>query len=154
MKKIAVIAGLVAIASMVFAGGQQEPAPAMVEEMSPWSWVIDTGDFPQVNALEVSGAVITAGSSTVFPAAEYLAAQFQDEGYSDNITIDSIGSGAGFERFTAGESDVSNASRAIKESEAPRGPLDRTRPDRVSHRHRRPRRRRKPREHLGGQRDP
>jgi phosphate transport system substrate-binding protein len=47
-----------------------------------------------------------------------MAERFQDEGFGGNVTIDSIGSGAGFERFcVAGESDVSNASRPIKDSE-------------------------------------
>lgn len=122
MKKAIVLVSLLLVAGLAFAGGQQEPAmddgAAEAGPSGAWSWVIDEGDFPEVNALEVQGDVITAGSSTVFPAAEYLAAQFQDEGYSGNITIDSIGSGGGFERFTvAGESDVSNASRPIKDSE-------------------------------------
>jgi len=74
--------------------------------------------LPEVNPLDVSGDIVTAGSSTVFPLTERMAERFQDEGYSGNITIDSIGSGAGFERFcVAGESDISNASRAINESE-------------------------------------
>lgn len=74
--------------------------------------------LPPVNPLEVSGDIVSAGSSTVFPLAEAVALQFKDEGYSGNITIDSIGSGAGFERFcVAGETDVSNASRPIKDSE-------------------------------------
>ncbi|MFN2290357.1 MAG: phosphate-binding protein, partial [Anaerolineae bacterium] len=55
--------------------------------------------LPEVNPLEVSGDIVTAGSSTVFPLSEAMAERFQDEGYSGNITIDSIGSGAGFERF-------------------------------------------------------
>jgi phosphate transport system substrate-binding protein len=47
-----------------------------------------------------------------------MAERYQDEGYNGNITIDSIGSGAGFERFcVTGETDISNASRAIKDSE-------------------------------------
>jgi phosphate transport system substrate-binding protein len=47
-----------------------------------------------------------------------MAARFEDEGFAGTITIDSIGSGAGFERFcVTGETDVSNASRAIKDSE-------------------------------------
>lgn len=121
MKKATGVLVLLLAAGFVFAGGQQEGSEAAApaaEADGPWSWVIDEGGFPQVNALLVRGDVITAGSSTVFPAAEYLAAQFQDEGYSGNITIDSIGSGGGFERFTvAGESDVSNASRPIRESE-------------------------------------
>jgi len=54
----------------------------------------------------------------VFPLSERMAERFRDEGYSGNITIDSIGSGAGFERFcVAGETDIANASRAIKDSE-------------------------------------
>ena len=66
----------------------------------------------------VSGDIITAGSSTVFPLSERMAELFQQEGYTGNITVDSIGSGAGFERFCkTGETDVSNASRAIKDSE-------------------------------------
>jgi phosphate binding protein len=66
----------------------------------------------------VEGDVITAGSSTVFPLSERMAELFQQEGYTGNITVDSIGTGAGFERFcVAGESDISNASRAIKDSE-------------------------------------
>jgi len=74
--------------------------------------------LPMVDPLAVSGDVVTAGSSTVFPLAERMAERFQDEGFAGNITIDSIGSGAGFERFCVeGESDVSNASRPIKESE-------------------------------------
>lgn len=66
----------------------------------------------------VTGDIITAGSSTVFPVTERMAELFQQEGYTGNITVDSIGTGAGFERFcVAGESDISNASRAIKDSE-------------------------------------
>ncbi|MBE0668984.1 MAG: PstS family phosphate ABC transporter substrate-binding protein [Anaerolineales bacterium] len=66
----------------------------------------------------VTGDIITAGSSTVFPLSERMAELFQQEGYTGNITVDSIGSGAGFERFcVAGESDIANASRAIKDSE-------------------------------------
>lgn len=66
----------------------------------------------------VEGDVITAGSSTVFPLSERMAELFQDEGFTGNITVDSIGTGAGFERFCeSGETDISNASRAIKDSE-------------------------------------
>jgi phosphate transport system substrate-binding protein len=54
----------------------------------------------------------------VFPLSEAIAAQFEDDGYGDTITIDSIGSGAGLERFCVeGESDIANASRAIEEDE-------------------------------------
>ncbi|UCC51375.1 MAG: phosphate ABC transporter substrate-binding protein PstS family protein [Anaerolineaceae bacterium] len=85
---------------------EEEPA---TEEM--------TG-MPMPDPLAVSGNVVSAGSSTVFPLAERMAERYQNEGYGGDITIDSIGSGAGFERFcVAGETDVSNASRPIKDSE-------------------------------------
>lgn len=78
----------------------------------------DDPALPEVNPLEVTGDIVTAGSSTVYPLSEAMAERFQDEGYAGNITIDSIGSGAGFERFCVqGETDVANASRPIKESE-------------------------------------
>ncbi|MDE0370501.1 MAG: substrate-binding domain-containing protein, partial [bacterium] len=74
--------------------------------------------LPPSDPLSVTGDIVVAGSSTVFPLAEAMAARFEDEGYSGLITVDSIGSGAGFERFcVAGESDVSNASRPIKDPE-------------------------------------
>ncbi|MCA9931163.1 MAG: phosphate ABC transporter substrate-binding protein PstS family protein, partial [Anaerolineales bacterium] len=74
--------------------------------------------LPAVDPLEVTGDIVAAGSSTVFPLEERMAERFVEEGYAGNITIDSIGSGAGFERFcVAGESDISNASRPIKDSE-------------------------------------
>jgi phosphate transport system substrate-binding protein len=74
--------------------------------------------LPPVDVLSVSGDIVTAGSSTVFPLAERMAERFEQEGYQGKITIDSIGSGAGYERFCVeGESDISNASRAIKDSE-------------------------------------
>ncbi len=66
----------------------------------------------------VSGAIVTAGSSTVFPLSERMKQRFEEEGFTGQITIDSIGSGAGFERFCVnGETDIANASRAIKDSE-------------------------------------
>lgn len=90
------------------------PAPEVAE-----ATVVDGNIvLPLVNPLEVTGDIIVAGSSTVFPLTERMAERFRDEGYAGNITIDSIGSGAGFERFcVAGETDISNASRAIKASE-------------------------------------
>jgi phosphate transport system substrate-binding protein len=89
--------------------------PAPVETEAP---MMEEGMLPAVNPLEVTGDIITAGSSTVFPLTERMAERFEDEGYAGLITIDSIGSGAGLERFcVAGESDIANASRPIKDGE-------------------------------------
>ena len=93
----------------------------VVETVTETETIIETVEvlaLPAVDPLAVTGDVVSAGSSTVFPLAEAIAEQFRNEGYAGNITIDSIGSGAGFERFcVAGETDVSNASRPIKDSE-------------------------------------
>ena len=74
--------------------------------------------LPEVDAGTVTGDIITAGSSTVYPLTERMAERFKDEGYAGNITIDSIGSGAGIERFcVAAETDIANSRRAIKDEE-------------------------------------
>src|SRR5215213_9525894 len=66
----------------------------------------------------VSGDIVTAGSSTVFPLSERMKQRFEEEGFSGNLTIDSIGSGAGIERFcVAGETDIANSSRKIRDTE-------------------------------------
>ena len=95
-----------------------QPTEAAAEPISAPAPQAEGTILPEVNPLEVTGDIVTAGSSTVYPLSEAMAERFQDEGYSGNITIDSIGSGAGFERFCVqGETDISNASRPIKDSE-------------------------------------
>ncbi|MCS6940700.1 MAG: phosphate-binding protein, partial [Roseiflexus sp.] len=72
---------------------------------------IDYDGLPEVDPAKVTGNIVTAGSSTVFPLTQRMAERFKDEGYAGSITIDSIGTGAGFERFCkAGETDIANAS--------------------------------------------
>src|SRR5574338_881804 len=66
----------------------------------------------------VSGDFVAAGSSTVFPLYERMKQRFEEEGYAGNNTYDSIGTGGGFERFCkTGETDISGASRKIKDTE-------------------------------------
>jgi len=57
------------------------------------------------------------GSSTVFPITEAVAEEFMRGDSSANVTVGVSGTGGGFRRFCAGETDISNASRPIKESE-------------------------------------
>lgn len=75
-------------------------------------------ELPIVNPAEVTGDIYIAGSSTVYPLTEAIAELFRLDGYGDEIKIDSIGTGAGFERFcVTGETDIANASRPIRDSE-------------------------------------
>ncbi|GAP15245.1 phosphate ABC transporter substrate-binding protein, PhoT family [Longilinea arvoryzae] len=75
-------------------------------------------ELPAVDPSTLSGDINTAGSSTVYPLAEVLADNFKKDGFAGNINLASVGTGGGFERFCkTGETDVSNASRAIKDTE-------------------------------------
>jgi phosphate transport system substrate-binding protein len=64
-----------------------------------------------------SGVITADGSSTVGPFTTKAAEDFKASGGAD-VTVGISGTGGGFERFCAGETDISNASRAIKDEEA------------------------------------
>jgi phosphate transport system substrate-binding protein len=65
----------------------------------------------------LSGSIRTDGSSTVGPLTEAAAETFQGENSGVKVTVGTSGTGGGFEKFCAGETDVSNASRPIKDDE-------------------------------------
>ncbi|MEP7290209.1 MAG: PstS family phosphate ABC transporter substrate-binding protein [Chloroflexota bacterium] len=112
-KRILSLIAILALALPLTGIFAQDATPEATAEM-----MVEPIELPAVDPLSVTGDIISAGSSTVFPLSEHMAELFTDEGYSGTITVDSIGSGAGFERFcTTGETDISNASRAIKDSE-------------------------------------
>ena len=68
----------------------------------------------------VSGSIAIDGSSTVAPFAQAAQEAFQGENPDVKITVGTSGTGGGFEKFCAGETDISNASRPIKpDEEAP-----------------------------------
>jgi phosphate transport system substrate-binding protein len=63
--------------------------------------------------------VITAdGSSTVFPITEAVAEEFQRANQGARVTVGSSGTGGGFAKFCRNETDISNASRPIRPTEA------------------------------------
>ncbi len=76
-------------------GGGSESAPAAA---------------PQVISID--------GSSTVFPIGEAVAEEFQHANPAWRVTVGTSGTGGGFQKFCRGETDISNASRPIKDSEA------------------------------------
>lgn len=97
-----------------------EAAPAMTEAPAVTEAAAGVA-LPEVDPAGLQGDIVLAGSSTVYPLAEAVAEQFKQDGFSEDkgkITIDSIGSGGGFERFCkTGETDIANASRKIKDAE-------------------------------------
>jgi phosphate transport system substrate-binding protein len=65
----------------------------------------------------LSGRIQADGSSTVGPFTTAAAERFQQENPDVQVTVGVSGTGGGFERFCRGETDLSNASRPIKDEE-------------------------------------
>jgi phosphate transport system substrate-binding protein len=66
----------------------------------------------------LTGTVTADGSSTVAPLTEAAADLFRDIEPDINVTVATSGTGGGFQKFCAGETDISDASRPIKDEEA------------------------------------
>ncbi|MCC7478682.1 PstS family phosphate ABC transporter substrate-binding protein [bacterium] len=82
---------------------------------------VGTEDAPpaaETPGSDLSGAVNIDGSSTVYPITEAVAEEFMNSNPGVNVTVGISGTGGGFKRFAGGETDISNASRAIKQEEA------------------------------------
>lgn len=100
----------IGLASLVFVacGGDDESA-ANNGDVSADSAAVDYGSL--------SGSVRIDGSSTVFPISEAVAEEFGKEARDVRANVAFSGTGGGFEKFCRGETDISNASRPIKDSE-------------------------------------
>ena len=70
------------------------------------------------SAMALSGTIEIDGSSTVFPVSEAVAEEFGKLHPDVRVNVGVSGTGGGFKRFTAGEIDISDASRPMKEGEA------------------------------------
>jgi phosphate transport system substrate-binding protein len=99
MKKLITLAACAALATGVAACGNDDDGSASA----------DSGDL--------SGNIKIDGSSTVAPFAQAAQEAFQGENPDVKITVGTSGTGGGFEKFCAGETDISDASRPIKEDE-------------------------------------
>ena len=94
----AVVAGSAALALMLTACGGQ--------------------NNPNGSSDGLTGTVVIDGSSTVAPLSEAAADLFRDVEPGVQVTVATSGTGGGFKAFCAGETDISDASRPIKEEEA------------------------------------
>jgi phosphate transport system substrate-binding protein len=97
-------------AALVVACGGAAPQPTATP--SP-------GASPGPNVGNLSGSINIDGSSTVFPITEAVAEEFgRRTGGKVRVVVGVSGTGGGFSKFCAGETDISNASRPIKAVEA------------------------------------
>jgi len=77
----------------------------------------DSGSGSGGGGKDLSGSIKIDGSSTVGPFAQAAAEGFQGENPNVKVSVGTSGTGGGFEKFCAGETDISDASRPIKEDE-------------------------------------
>jgi phosphate transport system substrate-binding protein len=87
------------------------PAIAAAQDATPAPYA------PGTDLGALGGSITSDGSSTVFPIMEALAEEFGLQAEGVEVIVDLSGTGGGFKRFCAGETDLSNASRAIKDEE-------------------------------------
>ena len=92
--------------------------------MKLWQKVLVPALFAGVVTVTVPGraeaqaAIKIDGSSTVFPISEAFAEEFQIQKRGKvRVTVGVSGTGGGFKKFCRGETDISNASRAISVEE-------------------------------------
>ena len=76
-----------------------------------------TADSGQEAGGELTGTVSLDGSSTVYPISEAVAEEFMGVAPRVRVTVGVSGTGGGFKKFLAQETDINDASRTIKESE-------------------------------------
>lgn len=67
---------------------------------------------------DASGSIAISGSSTVEPISALVGQRYSDANPEVAITVDGPGTGDGFQLFCSGETDISDASRAIQDEEA------------------------------------
>ncbi|HUC32360.1 MAG TPA: substrate-binding domain-containing protein [Ilumatobacteraceae bacterium] len=124
-KRRVVIAGIVGFSLVAAACGEDEGAGDAPTTPAPAETGVPTEtDGPSSTEgggeLELAGGeVFVTGSSTVEPIS-VLVSELADElsGGQLAVTVEGPGTGDGFQKFCAGEADVSDASRKIKDEEA------------------------------------
>ena len=74
---------------------------------------------PSASAAALTGQITIDGSSTVYPITAAVAEEFQNANSGVQVTVALSGTGGGFKKFCAGETDANDASRPIKTADAP-----------------------------------
>ncbi|MGA1510175.1 MAG: substrate-binding domain-containing protein, partial [Ilumatobacteraceae bacterium] len=110
------LAALVAAAAVTLAACGGDDSSSSNETSAP----AETNAPAETSAPDtsLSGSIFVSGSSTVEPITAAVAKLFSDANPNVAITVEGPGTGDGFAKFCSGETDISDASRKIKDSEA------------------------------------
>jgi phosphate transport system substrate-binding protein len=115
-KKMFGLLAVLVVGAILFAACGPAAAPA--EEAAPAAAPAEEGATAEEPAMEVSGDVLADGSSTVYPITVAVAEEFAKEYMKVRVSVGLSGTGGGFKKFCIGETDISDASRPIKDEEA------------------------------------
>ena len=85
-----------------------------------FAMVLAAAAAASTSAPQVSGRISADGSSTLGPYVQAAAERFERANSGAQVVVGVSGTGGGFERFCRGETDLANASRAIRLTEAAR----------------------------------
>ena len=111
---VALILSVALALAALACGGAEETPTAPAPALQP---AATTAPAAPATA-QLSGTVEIDGSSTVFPVSEAVAEEFHKIHPDVRVNVGVSGTGGGFKRFTVGETDISDASRHIKDAEA------------------------------------
>jgi phosphate transport system substrate-binding protein len=113
--KLTAMAAMLAASALVLAGCASESSTTTPDATSTGS----TGGSTQTEEAgeQLTGSVLIDGSSTVGPLSEVAAELFQNANPGVRVTVAISGTGGGFKKFCAGETDGNNSSRPIKAEE-------------------------------------
>ncbi len=92
--------------------------PLFVAILSVFAFAVACGGGESSGGGGSASEIVVDGSSTVFPITQAVAEEFRRGNSSVQIPVGISGTGGGFKRFVVGDTDIQNASREIKESEA------------------------------------
>ena len=114
---VALLLSLVLVIGALACGSEETAAPAPATSEQTTTAPAQASQLAATMA-KLSGTIEIDGSSTVFPVSEAVAEEFHKIHPDVRVNVGVSGTGGGFKRFTVGETDISDASRPIKDSEA------------------------------------
>ncbi|MFO3797612.1 MAG: phosphate ABC transporter substrate-binding protein PstS family protein, partial [Anaerolineales bacterium] len=116
-RKLYFILMSVVLLSLVLAACGSAPTTASAPATAAPNNTSAPAQSPTQGAKELEGTILVDGSSTVAPITMAVAEEFQKEFPKVQVPVGISGTGGGFKKFCVGETDISDASRPIKESE-------------------------------------
>ena len=106
LKKLLLLATMISILAIMVACGSDTEKNGSTDDSNGYA-----------NEETLSGSVLIDGSSTVFPIMEAVSEEYMAEQPDVQVSVGFSGTGGGFKKFIASETDMSNASREVKDEE-------------------------------------